>query len=250
MSDKKRARYPSWPIDENERIPNLSPAFVKALEDKLSLRFVHQLSKFAPQSPEGQRDRFRAMDILSYVYAVLHAPSYRERYTAFLRVDFPRIPLPANADVFGKLGVLGRRLLRLHLREADHVVGVEPDFPKYGESRVEKGYPRFTQKEGVGRVWINTKQYWEGIPQEIWEFQVGGYQVCRKWLQSRRGRILTNHEIEQYKKIVATLMETNELMEEIDRIGKCHGVEGDQRGMEEMDEVGEKGDGGVGRYVR
>jgi len=66
------------------------------------------------------------------------------------------------------------------------------------------------------RVWINAKQYFGGVPKAVWEFHVGGYQVCQKWLKDRKNHTLTYEDIEHYQKTVAALNETLRLMTEID----------------------------------
>lgn len=61
-----------------------------------------------------------------------------------------------------------------------------------------------------------TGQYFEGVPPEVWNFHIGGYQVCEKWLKDRRGRTLTYDDLEHYPKVVTALSETLRLMSEID----------------------------------
>ena len=68
------------------------------------------------------------------------------------------------------------------------------------------------------RVSINKTQYFEGVPLEVWNFHVGGYQVCEKWLKDRKGRNLTFDYIAHYQKIVVALKETIRLMKEIDEV--------------------------------
>lgn len=60
------------------------------------------------------------------------------------------------------------------------------------------------------------EQFFEGVPQEVWEFEIGGYQVLHKWLKDRRGRELSFDEKEHYQQIVVALAETMRLMDEID----------------------------------
>jgi hypothetical protein len=40
------------------------------------------------------------------------------------------------------------------------------------------------------------------VPKVVWEFHVGGYQVCEKWLKDRKGRAPTCEEIQHYQKPV------------------------------------------------
>ena len=73
-----------------------------------------------------------------------------------------------------------------------------------------------TQDAAAPRVHINKTQYFEDVPAQVWEFQVGGYQVLHKWLKDRRGRLLTYDDLTHYQQIVVALEETIRLMDEID----------------------------------
>jgi hypothetical protein len=97
-------------------------------------------------------------------------------------------------------------------------------YPVAGDNRVEK--VRFTpaeQQGEMGRVWINTSQYFEGVRPDVWDMFVGGYQVCEKWLKDRKGRLLTYEDLTHYQYIVAALTETIALMREIDEVIAKHG---------------------------
>ncbi|MCD6706173.1 MAG: hypothetical protein LT080_06910 [Thiobacillus sp.] len=168
--------------------------------------------------PEGTKPE----DVLAYCYAVMHAPSYRSRYTEFLKGDFPRIPLAAVAgselsfaEIWDALIPLGRQLIDLQVLK-DLFGEKSANFPKQGGNEV--GKPRYEPpREGQpGRVWINATQYFEGIEPETWVFKIGGYQVCEKWLKDRKGRILDFNDIQHYGKIVAALTQTRALMAQID----------------------------------
>lgn len=47
-------------------------------------------------------------------------------------------------------------------------------------------------------VYLNDKAYWKNIPSRVWDYQIGGYQVVKKWLSYREegvlGRALTVKE--------------------------------------------------------
>lgn len=198
----------AWPPDpaHGNRVPNLSPEFVAALETHLGLTFQH------PATSNQQPDTFAAEDILHYIYAILHSPTYRARYAEFLKIDFPRIPLPSDPALFWRLVALGRDLVAFHLLEHPQVNRFITRYPIAGDSRVEKGFPKFA----AGRVLINPTQYFEGVPEAVWEFQVGGYQVLDKWLKDRRGRMLTFDDLAHYQKVVVALQETIRLMDTVD----------------------------------
>jgi len=151
-------------------------------------------------------------DILDYIYAVLHLPSYREKYKEFLKIDFPRVPYPKDIKNFRKLVALGAELRLLHILESPKLNQFVTAYPIVGSDTVEKlAY----KKE---KVFINSEQYFGNVPEVAWDFYIGGYQPARKWLKDRKGRTLTNNDIEHYQKIIVALAETNRIMREIDNV--------------------------------
>lgn len=195
----------AWGQDSEGRIPNLTPAFVEEMKDSLDLTFLTTGSGDLQQT-------FGPEDVFHYIYAILHCPSYRARYAQFLKADFPRVPLTSNVDLFRTLCGLGKELATLHLLEssARPTVG----YPKSGSDTVDKGFPMYDKVNG--HVRINADQYFSDVPQAVWEFQVGGYQVAEKWLKDRRGRKLEYSDTETYQKIIHALSETIRIMDEID----------------------------------
>lgn len=174
---------------------------------------------------------FGPRDLFDYIYAVLHSPAYRSRYAEFLKSDFPRIPTPATRAAFATLAALGRQLVALHLlrpEEAPILQTPNIRFAGSGEARVERGYPEYEN----GMVRINANRWFEDVPKETWEFRVGGYKVCEKWLKDRAGkggkkphagRIMTDEDILHYRRVVTALTETRRLMAEIDEVIEKHG---------------------------
>ena len=174
---------------------------------------------------------FGPRDLFDFIYAVLHASSYRSRYAEFLKSDFPRIPAPKDCATFADLVPLGRGLVALHLlKPEDAPVLKTPEirFAGTGVARVEKGYPEYTN----GKVMINASRWFEDVPKATWEFHVGGYQPCEKWLKDRAakggkkqsdGRVLTDDETLHYRRMVTALTETRRIMAEIDKVIESHG---------------------------
>lgn len=192
------------------RRPNLSAAFIADMSAKLDMRF-------GPDGNGNLQDTFGPEDIFNYMYAVFYSPAYRMRYVEFLTSDFPRLPLTTNVDLFRALCKLGARLVALHTME--QFGGGLPTYPIAGNNLVERIEYRVTPDEPErGRVYINGTQYLDGVSPEVWEFQVGGYQVCHKWLKDRRGQTLSYEDIHHYQRVVATLAETITLMEQIDSV--------------------------------
>ena len=152
-------------------------------------------------------------DLLDYIYAVLHSPSYRERYKEFLKIDFPRIPYPKDWEKFRDLAELGEELRHLHLME-DLPSKLSVTFPKPGSAQVD--CYRWEQN----KVYINDEQYFDGVPESAWNFYIGGYQPAQKWLKDRKGRILGVDDVKHYQQIIYILQETERIMNEIDEIIK------------------------------
>ena len=209
-----------------ERRPNLDSRYTAELAELLGLKFVN----------DGRSDldsSFGPEDVFHYIYAVLHSPSYRERYAQFLRADFPRVPPPNDLSQFRTLTTLGRKLTDVHLLKPSAMDDSDITFPIVGEDVVEPRHPRFvapgtwvlTEAKPTerGRVYINGKgaraQYFEGIEPDVWEFRIGGYQPLKKWLQDRKGRTLSNNDLRHYIRIAAALRETIRLMAAIDQAG-------------------------------
>jgi len=151
-------------------------------------------------------------DIFDYIYAVLHSPKYRKKYKEFLKIDFPRIPYPKDKDTFKKLVKLGRELRALHLLESPKVNKFITTYPVAGSNTVEKR-PEYND----GNVYINDEQYFGNVPEIAWNFWIGGYQPAQKWLKDRKGKTLTNEDIEHYQKMIVALVETEKTMKEIDQ---------------------------------
>lgn len=151
-------------------------------------------------------------DIFYYIYALLYAPAYRTKYAEFLKTDFPRIPFTQNYRLFIKMAKYGNRLADLHLLKSDELNPPVSRLQGKGDHKVEKiRYDKY-------RAYINQEQYFEGVEKEIWEYQIGGYQVSEKWLKDRKGRNLSLEEIKQYCKIITALKKTIEIQKEIDKI--------------------------------
>ncbi len=198
-----------------ERRVNFAAEFIADCATRLRMIWV----------PDGRGDRrhtFGPEDVFAYIYAVFYSPSYRKRYAPFLKIDFPCLPLTSKRDLFCMLCTFGDRLVYLHLMEQR--LSQITSYPVQGENIVESVQYAHQSERGVtGRVWINATQYFCNVPLEAWNFSIGGYQVCKKWLKDRKGRKLSEDDLDHYQQIVAILMETVHLMREVDRVIDEHG---------------------------
>jgi predicted helicase len=192
-------------IDQtDDRTPNLNPEFVKQFSNILKINFINE--------KETTKNTFAPIDILDYIYSILHSPNYRVKYKEFLKIDFPRVPYPKDADTFWNLVKLGSSLRQIHLLESPLINKFITTYPVNGSNEVIK-----LKYEG-SKVWINFDQYFDHVPQVAWEFYIGGYQPAQKWLKDRKGRVLSYEDIQHYQRIIVALAETDRLMKEIDKI--------------------------------
>ncbi len=197
-------------MGEEERIVN----FDKDLYDKIAkgLNYLPCYDDHVLVDPTSEYSGvLYPEDLFDYIYAVLHSPSYRERYKEFLKIDFPQIPYPTDWEKFRDLTELGEELRHLHLMEnLPHSTGVS--FPIGGNLQVD--CYRWTDN----RVFINADQYFEGVPESAWNFYVGGYQPAQKWLKDRKGMTLSFEDVKHYQRIIYVLQQTERIMKEIDNI--------------------------------
>ncbi len=152
--------------------------------------------------------------IFYYMYAILYANAYRIKYAEFLHSDFPRVPFTKDYDMFCQIGEYGQRLVHLHLLQSTELDPPLTKFQGEGENRVEK--LKYIPK--TNQISINSLQYFEPVNPQVWEYQIGGYQACQKWLKARQGRQLSFDDIKHYCKMTTALQKTIEIQEEIDNM--------------------------------
>ena len=205
------------------RQPNLSQAFLKAFCDGTGNRLDAR-----SRLPIG----VSAHDILHYIYAVLHSPAYRVRYAESLKVEFPRVPIPGSVDLFSALAKHGETLAGLHLFKAPKLdcfltTYTGPKNPEVGrvgwsDGTVWLDAGKTSAREGQRAIKPGTIGF-KGVPEQVWDFHIGGYQICHKWLKDRKGHTLSDEDVAYYQKIVVALNETVRLMAEIDEVIEAHG---------------------------
>ncbi|QYX34232.1 N-6 DNA methylase [Sphaerospermopsis torques-reginae ITEP-024] len=187
------------------RRANLSPEFITEFSQKLGLEFI-------VDGKGDQKQTFGPEDIFNYIYAVFHSPAYRQRYAEFLKIDFPRLPLTSNSALFWELVAKGDKLVQLHLMK---ITGTEiSTYPIAGSNIVEQ----VKYNENNQQIWINSEQYFDQVPPQIWNFYIGGYQVCQKWLKDRKGRELNFDDLTHYQNIISIISETINIMGNVDKI--------------------------------
>ncbi len=185
------------------RKPNLNPLLIETISKGIGLTFTNE--------KEETPNTFAPIDLLDYIYAILHSPTYREKYKEFLKIDFPRVPAPLDHVQFWQLVKLGGELRKIHLLESPIVEKYITGYPEDGDNVVTK--PTYKN----GHVYINDTQYFSNVPVVAWNFYIGGYQPAQKWLKDRKDRELSYEDILHYQKIIVALCETDRIMKEIDK---------------------------------
>ena len=202
-----------YPDGSEEPEPNFAEGFAEKLASNLGMRFIGC-------GCGDLRETFGAADILHYLYAVLYAPTYRERYAEFLKTDFPRVAFTHQPNLFRGLCQLGKRLVNCHiLTPEDTVHKNEPRFEGVGSNVI--GQVRYDNS--ARQVWINKHQYFKGVAPEVWQFQIGAYPPAQNWLKVRKGRILEPVDIRHYQSICHALRETLSVMTKIESEIARHG---------------------------
>ena len=203
-----------------ERKPNLNQQIINEISSSLGLIYTNEI--------EDTKGTFAPIDILDYIYAVLHSPTYREKYKEFLKIDFPRVPYPKDKRTFWDLVKLGKEVREIHLLESnkveDYITSYEMAEDAENDHNIvntkigKKDWEIIDTEKQLGRIWINESKYFDNIPVIAWEFYIGGYQPAQKWLKDRKERELNYEDILHYQKIIVALTETDRIMKEIDKI--------------------------------
>jgi predicted helicase len=208
--------FPLYLVDRNNRfeghkttVTNFSRGFLEALCNSLSV----------PGKSDGLPGGVEDKDIIHYAYSVLHSRSYRARYAEFLKLDFPRLPLTSSLELLRELARLGGELVGLHLLASPLLDKSLATYKGRDKPDVEK------VSHSHHTVWINKDltSGFHGVPEDVWAFQIGGYQVCEKWLKDRKGSTLSKDDINHYQRIITALSETIRIMAEIDKVIDKHG---------------------------
>jgi predicted helicase len=181
--------------EQNNKLPNLNPELIQKLNETYK----------TDVTPE---------QVFNYIYSVLYSNIYREKYAEFLKIDFPKVPFTSDYNLFKKMGELGKKLVDLHLLSSSELYNPISKFRGQGSGMVEKVKYYGEEK----RVYINNDNYFDSVEKEVFEYQIGGYQVCDKWLKDRKERILSLIEAEQYCKIVTAISKTLEIQQAIDSL--------------------------------
>jgi len=188
---------------------SISDLFIDSQSDRetnISPDFIAQLAEI-----HGRESDHRS--IVYYIYAILYSNIYREKYSEFLKIDFPRIPFTSNYNIFCKLCLHGKDISELHLMSSADLDNPIAKFHGKGDN---VNIERIEYNESEKRLYINSDKYFENIVPEVWNYHIGGYQVLYKYLKDRKGRMI--EDVPRYCKIVTAISKTIDIQKEIDKI--------------------------------
>jgi predicted helicase len=203
---------------------NFNMDIVERIELSVDLQFTSEDLESISQKTIMTPNRFSPVDLIDYIYAVLHHKIYREKNIEYLKVDFPKIPYPKDQSTFWNLVKLGGELRQIHLFESTKLANnFISSYPKEGSNTitrkiVKKDWQLIDIENEIGRIYINDEQYFDQIPLRAWEFYIGGYQPAQKWLKDRKTKTLDYVDIIHYHKMITVVCETYKLMDLIQKI--------------------------------
>ena len=155
--------------------------------------------------------------ILGYIYAILHSETYRNKYSEFLKDKFARIPFTNDRALFEELSNLGSKLVNVHLLEEEFNTSFG-EFKGKGSDIVD--YIKYIEEMKTGKIFINNCQYFDHVPEEVWQFKIGGFTVVKKFLDERKTRKLLIKEMERVGAIINSIAFTIEQMKKTDKLTK------------------------------
>lgn len=177
---------------------NFNNSIIREIEINLGMKLVMKKENY---------DEFTGEELLQYIYAVLYSRKYREKFNDQLKYNFPSIPYPVNKQMFQKLVRLGKRLIEIHLPDKYYR---KEDSPLVLQSL--QSY-KFIEDRIVLNDVVSIQAF-AGMKEK----QLGGYRPADKWLKDRKGKEITESDIEVYKHIIDALLETDSIMDEIENI--------------------------------
>ena len=191
---------------------NVSAQCVEMFTSRVDLTWLEQGSG-------DLQGTFGPEDIMHWIYALFHSQTYRERFADQLRNEFPRVWGPPDVDLFRSLCRSGQRLVAAHLLSAEEPIVQDFVWEGTGCPVVGRGFPKY---DGT-RIWIDRHHAFVGVPESVWSFQAGAHQVCRKWLRDRRGRMLSQQDLNHYQRILGSVQETLRCQRSIEEVLAARG---------------------------
>jgi len=203
----------------NRALSYIAPLYL--YPDETNKNFIHEVTarkpNIAPHIFEKLSEQYGKTpspeEILYYIYAIFYSNIYRKKYAEFLKIDFPRVPFTADCEIFERMGELGKELVDLHLLRSPLL---DVPIAKYRGRGDNNKIEKVKYDEARKRIYINDDKYFDNVAPEVWNYHIGGYQVLRKYLKDRKGRVMD--DAPRYCRIITAIQKTIELQKKIDEI--------------------------------
>ena len=210
ISSKDNANvFPLYLYDTNHFVVKRRVNFNFAIVDKISKSLG---IPFKDGEMNNESEHFTAVDLLDYIYGILHNVSYTKKYTDLLKTDFPRIPYPKDKLTFWETVSCGARLRTIHLMQSTEISGQEFCFKGQGNNVLEKAVFK------NNAIYINKTQYFENVTEELWNEYIGAYQPLQKWTKDRKGMILSDDDVSHFQRMISALHHSRKIAEELKNI--------------------------------
>ena len=187
-------------------------------EANLNQELFDELTKNLSEKPS-------AIDVFDYIYGILHDPVYYETYKQYLCRDFSRVPIInepeedrtdlsffVSEEMYREYVSIGKRLRQLHLMDIriPATILLEPNTP----DNMEIGAVKYQN----GVLQLNSNKKILGISQDVWDFQIGGYNVLAKWFKEHKGEALSVDSFGHIEDIVGIITETIDLQKHLKKL--------------------------------
>ncbi len=217
--------FPTYRLDSigkntQRYYPNFTSNFIEYLSKAWSMIFKDQEACL--------EESLSSNSIICYIYAILHSPSFKERYVHFLKSDFPRIPISTNPKLIRKLIIQGAKLRDLHIFDVDNDDTISEVYLRENGIKFNiKPQSRLRNLEKASfydsTLFLNKSSYIQGLPSQIMNYYIGGYPIIKKWIRDNNNHALDKKFIMKLKNIIFIILSSQSISHEIDQIILSHG---------------------------
>ncbi|MDC3279106.1 hypothetical protein OAU68_02300, partial [Litorivicinus sp.] len=164
-------------------------------------------------------DNFGAVNVIRYCHAIFYSTEYKNKFAHLLPFGFPKIPITSSLETFRKLENLGQLLVDLQLLKFSKLITQHVEFPQSGSNRIEKiSVGKSEDHDQYCKVFINKTQYFEGPIRSVINRKYGGYSVCEKWLNERKGAYVDDDLIQSFNRLLHALVEIETVIKRVDQL--------------------------------
>lgn len=144
---------------------------------------------------DSEAEPLKVEDLFAYCFAILAGADYTERFRVELETPGPRVPLTADSTLFGEVASFGRHLIwlqtfgeRFRSPGGPSSLAVDPEIKwKTTPTRIPRHSKDFSYDEDSHEIVVADGRL-SGVSKEVWDFQVSGMQILKKWLGYRTAK--------------------------------------------------------------